>query len=167
MNRRLFPSFAIIFVFALILALPALAALTGDLQGTVLDPNGLPVSNATVTIKNVGTDVTRTITTTSQGEFSAQQLDIGPYELTIEKAGFTISKTEVVIRSGEVTRLNFTLQVGKVTEVVSVEAGAEAFLDTANSQISTSIDEQDIKASQAVDELARGAVGERSIHLVE
>jgi hypothetical protein len=145
MNRRLFPSLTFIFVLALILALPALAALTGDLQGTVLDPNGLPISGATVTIKNLGTDVTRTITTTTQGEFSAQQLDIGAYELTIEKQGFTISKTEVVIRSGEVTRLNFTLQVGKVTEVVSVEAGAEAFLDTANSQISTSIAEQDIK----------------------
>jgi hypothetical protein len=145
MNRRLFPSLTFFFVFALILALPALAALTGDLQGTVLDPNGLPVSGATVTIKNLGTDVTRTVTTTSEGEFSAQQLDIGAYELTIEKQGFTISKTQVVIRSGEVTRLNFTLQVGKVTEVVSVEAGAEAFLDTANSQISTSIAEQDIK----------------------
>jgi hypothetical protein len=145
MNRRFFPSLALFFAFALILALPVLAALTGDLQGTVLDSNGLPLSGATVTIKNLGTDITRTITTSSEGEFSAQQLDIGPYELTIEKQGFTTSKVQVVIRSGEVTRLNFTLQVGKVTEVVTVEAGAEVLLDTANSQISTSISEQDIK----------------------
>ncbi len=145
MHLRLFRSLAFLFTFALVLVLPALAVLTGDLQGTVLDPNGLPVSGATVTIKNIGTDVTRSVATTSQGEFSAQQLDIGTYELTIEKQGFTASKTQVVIRSGEVTRLNFTMQIGKVTQVVTVEAGAEAFLDTANSQISTSIAEQDIK----------------------
>ena len=89
MHLRLFRSLAFLFTFALVLVLPALAVLTGDLQGTVLDPNGLPVSGATVTIKNIGTDVTRSVATTSQGEFSAQQLDIGTYELTIEKQGFT------------------------------------------------------------------------------
>jgi hypothetical protein len=130
----------------LVAALPLLAALTGDLQGTVLDVKGLVVADATVTIKNLGTGVTRTIKTNSAGEFSAQQLDIGPYELTIEKQGFATSKTQVVIRSGEITRLNFSLELGSVTEIVSVEAGAEAFLDTANSQISTSISEQDVKA---------------------
>lgn len=145
MNRRGVWLFFAISVVALFCAFPLLAALTGDLQGTVLDPNGLAVSGATVTIKNLGTDVKRTVTTTPQGEFSTLQLDIGPYELTIEKQGFTIFKTEVVIRSGEITRLNLTLQVGQVTQTVTVEAGAEAFLDTANSQISTSVAEQDVK----------------------
>jgi len=145
MNRKFFAVFTVLAACALLLALPALAALTGDLQGTILDPKGLPVSGATVTIKNLGTDVKRTVTTTSEGEFSALQLDIGPYEISIEKSGFATSKSQVTIRSGEVTRLNFTLEVGKVSEVVSVEAGAEAFLDTANSQISTSIAEQEIK----------------------
>jgi hypothetical protein len=145
MNRRFFTHFSVFLTFSLLLALPVLAALTGDLQGTVLDPKGLAVSGATVTIKNLGTGITRTVTTTAEGEFSALQLDIGQYEILIEKPGFTASKTQVVIRSGEVTRLNFALDVGQITEIVSVEAGAEAFLDTANSQISTSVAEQDIK----------------------
>lgn len=145
MNRRLLTHFSVILVFSLLLTLPVLAALTGDLQGTVLDPRGLAVSGATVTIKNLGTGISRTVSTTAEGEFSALQLDIGEYELRIEKQGFTTSKTQTVIRSGEVTRLNFTLEVGQVTEIVSVEAGAEAFLDTANSQISTSIAEQEVK----------------------
>ena len=37
----------------LLTAIPVLAALTGDLQGTIFDPNGLPVSQATVSIKNL------------------------------------------------------------------------------------------------------------------
>jgi hypothetical protein len=145
MNRKRFSHFSAILLVLLFSALPLLAALTGDLQGTVLDVKGLAIADATVTIKNSGTGVTRSMKTNSAGEFSAQQLDIGPYELAIEKQGFATSKTQVVIRSGEITRLNFSLEVGSVTEVVSVEAGAEAFLDTANSQISTSISEQDVK----------------------
>ena len=135
-----------ILLVTLFSALPLVAALTGDLQGTVLDAKGLAIADATVTIKNLGTGVTRTMKTSSAGEVSAQQLEIGPYELTIEKQGFATSKTRVVIRSGEITRLNFSLEVGSITEIVSVEAGAEAFLDTANSQISTSISESDVKA---------------------
>jgi hypothetical protein len=145
MNSKRLTHFSVLLLLSLMLALPVVAALTGDLQGTVLDPKGLAISGATVKIKNLGTGVIRTVDTTSAGEFSAQQLDIGPYELTVEKQGFSSDKTQVVIRSGEVTRLNFTLEVGRVTEIVSVEAGAEAFLDTASSQISTSIGEQDVK----------------------
>jgi Carboxypeptidase regulatory-like domain len=145
MNRKSFSRVSAILLVFLCLAIPLLAALTGDLQGTVLDVKGLAVADATATIKNLGTGVTRTMKTSSAGEFSAQQLDIGAYELSIEKQGFATSKTQVVIRSGEITRLNFTLDVGSVTEIISVEAGAEAFLDTANSQISTSISEQDVK----------------------
>jgi hypothetical protein len=145
MNRRSVGQFFAVFMVALFCALPLLAALTGDLQGTVLDVKGLAVADATASIKNLGTGVTRTMKTTSAGEFAAQQLDIGPYELTIEKQGFTTSKTQVVIRSGEITRLNFSLEIGSITQVVSVEASAEAFLDTADSQISTSIGEQDVK----------------------
>jgi len=146
MSSRRIQLFLVSFVVLMLCAGPVLAALTGDLQGTVLDGKGLAIAAAKVTIKNLGTGVTRTLTTTDAGEFSAQQLDIGPYELTIEKAGFAASRTQVVIRSGEVTRLNFALEVGAVTETVSVEAGAEAFLDTASSQISTSVSEQDVKA---------------------
>src|SRR6266478_1684608 len=128
----------------LLTAMPVLAALTGDLQGTIFDPNGLPVSQATVTIKNLATGVTRTLSTSDTGEFSSQQLDIGTYEVRIEKQGFRVAETTIVIRSGEVTRLNLSLEVGIVSEVVTVEAGAETFLDVASSQVSTSLDSKTV-----------------------
>ena len=123
-----------------LLVLPAYAALTGDLQGTIFDPKGLAVSQATVTIKNAATGATRTVITSDSGEFSAQQLDIGSYAVRIEKQGFRVLETTVVIRSGEVIRLNLSLEVGAVSEVVTVEGGAATFMDVASSQISTSLD---------------------------
>jgi Carboxypeptidase regulatory-like domain len=146
MNRKRFSQFSVVLLVFLSSALPLLAALTGDIQGTVLDAKGLVVVDAIVTIRNAGTGVMRTLKTNAEGEFSAQQLDVGTYELKIEKQGFNAFQTTLVVRSGEVTRLNFTLEVGSVNAVVTVEAGAEAFLDTANSQISTSISEVDVKA---------------------
>jgi hypothetical protein len=146
MIRKRFSLFSSILLFSLFSALPLLAALTGDIQGTVLDAKGLVVADATVIIRNTGTDVTRTLKTNAEGEFSAQQLDVGTYELKIEKQGFNAFLTTLMVRSGEVTRLNSTLEIGAVSQVVTVEAGAEAFLDTANSQISTSISELDVKA---------------------
>jgi Carboxypeptidase regulatory-like domain len=143
-QKRVSQVIAVLLVF-LCSSLPLLAALTGDIQGTVLDAKGLVVADARIVIKNIGTDVTRTLKTNTEGEFSAQQLDVGTYELTIEKQGFNTFKAMLVVRSGEVTRLNFTLEVGAVSQVVTVEAGAEAFLDTVNSQISTSISEVDVK----------------------
>jgi hypothetical protein len=146
MNRKRFSQFSVFLLVILFSALPLLAALTGDIQGTVLDAKGLVVADAVIIIKNTGTGVTRTLKSNTEGEFSAQQVDIGPYELKIEKQGFNAFQTTLVVRSGEVTRLNFTLEVGAISQVVTVEAGAEAFLDTANSQISTSISEVDVKA---------------------
>ena len=126
-------------LFAILLAgLPVLAALTGDLQGTIFDVKGLAVSGVTVTIKNAATGVTRTLTTNDAGEFSSQQLDVGAYDIRIEKQGFRVLETKAVIRSGEVTRLNLSLEVGSVSEVVTVEASASTLLDVASSQISLS-----------------------------
>ena len=123
-----------------LLVLPAYAALTGDLEGTIFDPKGLAVSQATVTIKNAATGATRTVITNDSGEFSTQQLDVGSYGVRIEKQGFRVLETTVVIRSGEVIRLNLSLEVGAVSEVVTVEGGAATLLDVASSQISTSLD---------------------------
>jgi hypothetical protein len=128
-----------------LVALPVFAAITGDLQGTIFDPKGLPVSQATVTIKNLATGATRTLSTSDAGEFSSQQLDIGTYDVRIEKQGFRVVESNVVIRSGEVTRLNLSLEVGTVSEVVTVEGGAATLLDVASSQISTSIDSETLQ----------------------
>jgi len=128
----------------LLTAMPVLAALTGDLQGTIFDPNGLPVSQATVTIKNLATGVTRTLSTSDTGEFSSQQLDIGTYEVRIEKQGFRVAETTIVITQRRSNTPKSLARSGIVSEVVTVEAGAETFLDVASSQVSTSLDSKTV-----------------------
>ncbi|HEX2663549.1 MAG TPA: carboxypeptidase regulatory-like domain-containing protein [Candidatus Acidoferrum sp.] len=123
--------------------LPVLADLTGDIQGTVLDAANAGVPDAKVTIKNLQTGATRTVLTNQAGEFSAPQLEIGKYRVSIEKAGFKLYSEDAVVKSGEKTRIDAQMQVGALTETIMVESGAEPSLDVATAQVSDSISGQE------------------------
>jgi len=139
-----------------LLALPVFADLTGDLQGTVTDATGAGVANAKVTLKSLRTGATRVLTTSPTGEFSAPQLEIGEYSVTVEKDGFKSVTQNAVVRSGEKTRIDPRLEVGNISEQVTVEAGALPVLDVATAQISDSINAQEALAlpNQARDPVA-------------
>ena len=128
-------------LLTLLLTVPAFAALTGDLQGTVVDPTGAVITGAQVTIRNLATGITKTVTTNQNGDFAALQLELGDYEVTIEKQGLKTLKQTAVIRSAEKTRLDVQMQIGAANEVVTVEA-ATPTLDVATAQLSQSIDSQ-------------------------
>jgi hypothetical protein len=129
-----------------LLVVPAFADLTGDVQGTVLDPSGAGVANAKLTIKNLGTGQARVVTTGPSGEYSAPQMEIGRYQVTVEKDGFKTYTQNVEVRSAEKTRLDVQMQVGKVTETVIVESGALPTMDVATAQISNSINGDEVLA---------------------
>jgi len=134
-----------LFAVWLLTAMPVLAALTGDLQGTVVDPNGAIVEGAKISVRNPATGVVREITSDSRGEFSTLQLEVGRYEVRIEKVGFRISITNADIRSGEQTRLNLTLELGSVAESVTVEGTTGPELDVSTAQISNSFDAKEVQ----------------------
>src|SRR5690242_1139366 len=113
--------FIAVMVLSCLFVLPAFAALTGDIQGTVIDPTGAVVPGAKITIKNTSTGVTRELTTDQDGQFAALQLELGTYQVTVEKAGLRKLVETAVVRSGEKTRVDASMQVGKVEEVVNVE----------------------------------------------
>src|SRR6266446_7952871 len=104
-NGRSGHRFLIAVALLIFLALPALAALTGDLQGLVLDPNGAAVEGAKITIRHLGTGAVRTAISDPRGEYATLQLELGNYEVKIEKAGFRTVEARTEIRSGEQTRL--------------------------------------------------------------
>src|SRR5271163_3445777 len=97
---------AAIFLSWLLLASPVFADLTGDVQGTITDPTGAGVANAKITIKNVATGQTRVVTSSPSGEYSAPQLEIGNYLITVEKDGFKSFTQNLQVRSGEKTRVD-------------------------------------------------------------
>ena len=95
----------VLFSWLLVVA-PAFADLTGDLSGTVTDSTGATVAAAKVTVQNLNTGQTRVLTTSDAGEFSAPQLEIGNYRVTVEKDGFKSFSQDAVVRSGEKTRID-------------------------------------------------------------
>ncbi len=94
---------------------------TGNIAGTVTDPSGSVVTNAAVTITNVGTNLQRTVQTTSAGLFFATNLPVGNYRLQAVAAGFSTYEIQQ-IRLDVDDRLNFQihLEVGGSTQTISV-----------------------------------------------
>ncbi len=146
MHRFAVRAVIVVFFSWLLVVAPTLADLTGDLSGTVMDSTGATVSAARVTIQNISTGQTRVITTSDSGEFSAPQLEIGNYRITVEKDGFKSFTQNAVVRSGEKTRVDPQMQLGNVSESVVVESGAIPTLDVATAQVSNSINSDEAMA---------------------
>jgi hypothetical protein len=84
-------------------ALTGAQTFRGTILGAVTDSSGAAVPGATVTIKNVDTGLTRTVTTTDDGSYAVPELPIGNYSVTAEKSGF---KTGVVTGPASRSRPN-------------------------------------------------------------
>src|SRR5258708_8776212 len=104
---------------------PLLAQVTsGTIFGTVKDSSGAYIKGATVTIADPSNGLTRTVTTSDSGEFSAPGLYPGTYTITVEAKGFKkLEKTGIVLNAAD--KLNagdFGLVVGTTSDEVSVTA---------------------------------------------
>jgi len=119
---------------------------TSNISGTVKDSGGAVVPGATVTAKNDATGVSYTQTTTDSGLYSFSSLPVGNYTITIEKQGFkTLQKTNNALQVGEPLVVDGSLDVGAVTETVTVQSGAEQ-LQTANATIGNVVEQKAIEA---------------------
>src|ERR1051325_6603506 len=98
-------------------------ASTGQIAGDVSDPNGAAVPNASVTVTNKETGLTRTATTSDDGLFTIVLLPPGTYSLTAQASNFAEAKVEnVVVNVGRVVDVKISLGVSAVTETVLVTA---------------------------------------------
>ncbi|PYV37851.1 MAG: hypothetical protein DMG06_26995, partial [Acidobacteria bacterium] len=109
--------------------------LYGSIVGNVKDATGAVVPRATVTITNKGTNLTRDAITDESGAYSLTDLPTGTYTLKISQPGFkTFEQTEVVVSLNTVSRVDITLQVGEVSETVTI-TGEAAVLQTETSEV--------------------------------
>ncbi|MEO7144310.1 MAG: carboxypeptidase-like regulatory domain-containing protein, partial [Bryobacteraceae bacterium] len=116
----------------------------GSIAGTVTDTSQAVISNATVTITNLGTNETRTLTTSSNGAYSAVNLEPVTYRVQVEAAGFKKAAVEnVKVDTASATAVNVTLQLGSVNTEVSVQADA-AMVNTESGTLSNTITERQI-----------------------
>jgi hypothetical protein len=126
-------------------AFPAAAQYeTASVLGTILDPSGAAIENAAVTVENVQTGVKWALTTNETGDYTALNLRIGTYQVSAQATGFKVAKSDpFALTVGARQRVNLSLQVGEVTETITVEAAAEA-LETESSDRSQVIRSQQI-----------------------
>jgi len=133
--RKIFPMGLLAMSLAGFIASHALAQdITGSIVGLVKDSNGGVVGGATVTIKDTDKNViVRTITTNSNGAYSAPLLLVGHYEVTIEARNFKrFTRSNLELNVNDRLTVDASLEVGQVTEVVIVEtAPLEVELQTA------------------------------------
>ena len=93
----------------------------GTILGTVTDTSGAAVSGATVTVKNTGTGLLRTVNTGDDGSYSAPELPIGTYSVTVEKSGFKVGVVNgISVEVSTERRADVVLQPGDVSQTVEV-----------------------------------------------
>jgi len=110
----------------LLLALPLAAQeYRASLLGTVSDSSGATVSDAAVRVTNMDTRVSNAVKTGPDGSYLVPFLNPGRYTLTVEMSGFkTFERSPIELRVSDRTRLDVSLEVGQVTDRVTVVAEA-------------------------------------------
>ena len=112
-----------LFLIAIIQVWAQADANKAQLSGTVLDPRGSVVPNASIKIKNNRTGSVRELTTNAQGEFRAVQLDPGNYEVVAQSSGFAATTMQDInLNVGAAVILNINLQLQATTQTVEVAA---------------------------------------------
>src|SRR5271154_6281743 len=115
----------VVSLLLLCLSLPSPAqTITGTISGDVTDVSGAVVTNATVTVENLGTSEKRTASTTTSGSYRVPDLAIGKYKVTATAEGFKTLVQTAEVLTGAVTRAEFKLPVGQRTDTVEVEGNA-------------------------------------------
>ena len=127
-------------------AIPATAQTTlGTIRGTVFDPQQQVVPGATVVVTDESTSVTREAQTDAQGLFEIPNLRPGTYTVTATLSGFRkAQRTGVVLRAASVVRIDLSLAIGSLEDVVTVTASGTNI--TIESQaIARGLDEQQLR----------------------
>src|SRR6266403_1816570 len=123
--------------------------------GTVTDPSGAAVANATITFPHVETGQAYHLSSSGDGQYVAPDLPIGHYNIKVEATGFkTAEQKGVVLQVGDRTRLDFQLPVGGASETITVEAN-EVRVQTDSGEVSNVITDQ---------QMSQIAVNGRSIY---
>jgi hypothetical protein len=118
------PFFHFCFLFV-VLAVFGFGQETATITGSVTDPTGAAIPNATVTVINSATGTSRNFTSTGSGNYSATDLNVGTYTVEATAAGFKkYEQKGVVLNVNATLRVDIALQIGQAQETVTVEANA-------------------------------------------
>jgi len=134
---------AIVFFAGLFLALTmfvqpieAQTLTTGTVIGTVTDPSGAAILDATVVLRNRATNSQATQNSNSAGQYTFANVAPGEYQVTVKKVGFrTADVAALTVDVAKSYTLDFKMELGQLAEVVQVEAGARVELQTTDATV--------------------------------
>src|SRR5882724_5866198 len=116
-----------------------------DLQGVVRDQSGAVVSGATVIARNAATNTSKETTTNEEGAYLIVNLTPGDYEITVEAPNFKKAVlTKVTITVGQRADVDVTLEVGQITESITISGATAEIIETSKTAVATTIDQQRI-----------------------
>ena len=117
---------------------------TGDITGTILDPTGAAVPNATVNLRNSETGATQTSPSNSTGAYRFSLLNPGSYVVSATAQGFqSATQHAATVAVGQTTTVNIHLSVQAASTTVEVSAGGN-IIQTENGNVSTNITPEQI-----------------------
>src|SRR6266478_9285742 len=129
----------------LVLAATFALAQTGSIQGTVTDSGGAVVQGAEITVKNLGSNAVRTVTSSGTGAYSIPSLPPSTYDVTVKMASFkTFHVSDLPLTVAQTLGVDASLEPGAVTEEVVVRASEVPPVDLETSQVSNLVDSRQI-----------------------
>lgn len=118
----------------------AQATVSGTISGTVTDPTGAVIPGVEVTISNQDTGVSRVVLTDDQGFYTAPNVPVGTYTVSAAMPGFkpaAVKDVKVDVRANRV--INLVLEVGELTEEITVESASMAQVELRSAEVSSLI----------------------------
>ncbi|MBA2733210.1 MAG: carboxypeptidase regulatory-like domain-containing protein, partial [Acidobacteria bacterium] len=150
--QRCLGVFARLFVLCIATFLCASAAFAqaqsnaADLQGFVRDPQGSVVQNATVTARNLATNLSRTATTNDEGFYQIVSLPPGDYEVTVEAPNFKKAVlTDVKLTVGQRADIDVPLEIGGIDQTVTITGTTADLVETSRTAVANTIEQQRIE----------------------
>ena len=142
-GRIIVASFAVLTIGLLAAPLHA-QVLYGSIVGVVQDASGSTIPAATVTIVNKDTNLTQETVSNENGEYTLTNLQPGRYDVKVGLQGFReFVRTNVPVTAGQISRVEAKLEIGSVTETVTVESAAQ-LLQTDKSDLHTELKAKEI-----------------------
>ena len=120
-----------------------------SLTGTVKDSSGASVPNATVVVTNTEKGVTRQLTSNADGEYLAGGLPAGVYAIQVSAPGFKkYEARDITLRVAQKARVDVALEVGAVSNEVTVQGEGLAQVDTQSSELAGTVDSKELSKLQ-------------------
>jgi hypothetical protein len=139
-------------------------ATTGTIEGIVKDNQELAVPGATLTVRNVDTNVSRSLVSNGDGSYRFLNMPVGNYEIAVELTGFArYVRAGITLAVNQVAVVEVELRPAALTELVQVSADAP-LLNTTTSEVGVRFDTQrvaelPVMGSRNIFTLARSAPG--------